>query len=508
MIVRSALSNWASLLVHALISFILTPILIGGLGNLHYAMYVLCASMVEYSGLLDLGLRNSLPRFFARYRGSGDRRLLDETFSTAFFAGVGVSGLIVLASFAAARWLPLFFRLYNSEAAIFSKLLLLLGLSVAVNFPARTISAYLCGLQRYDLVSLGSILTAISRAILLVVILRLGFGVIAAGAVTLFVSVITLLLFVKFVRRQDPDLRLNWNLANWTRLQELGGFTIYVFLVEMGNLLRFQIDSAVISRVLQVALVTPFSVANRLVSYLRAASSSSVQPLTTFFAEMEGAGRQEDERQLFLRSTRLTGVLSLCLSALLFLNGKTVIRLWVGSRFLESYQIMLVLMAGQVVSMLTGPSVQLFYAHARHKWLAIFTLAEGAANLGLSVYWAHSYGLLGVAMGTAVPQIFMKLVFQPWYTMKVIRISFTEFASAVARPLAATAIFFVIPIFLPCIHHAHTWGGLVVQISLQTTLFASIAFWVGIAEQDRNYIAVRAKRVLGALRKNALIELR
>ncbi len=507
MIVRSALSNWASMVVHALISFILAPMLIGGLGNLHYAMYVLCASLVEYSGLLDLGLRNSLPRFFARYRGSGDRRMVDETFNTAFFAGLGVSGLIVLVTFAAARWLPHFFKLHTTEASVFSRLLLLLGLSVAVNFPARTISGYLCGLQRYDLVNLGSILTAVSRALLLVAIIRLGFGVIAAGVVTLFVSVITLVLFIGFVRRQDPLLRVDWNLANWTRLQDLGGFTIYVFLVEVGNLLRFQIDSAVISRVLQVALVTPFWVASRLVGYLRMASGSSIQPLTTFFAELDGAGKHEVERELFLRSTRFTGVLSLYLSALLFLNGKAVILLWVGSQFLASYQIMLVLLAGQVVSMLTGPSVQLFYAHARHKWLAIFTLAEGAANLGLSVYWARTYGLLGVAMGTAIPQIIMKLVFQPWYTLRVIQISAGQLVSSIVRPLAAVSVFFAVPILFPRIHLSHNWAGLIEQVCMQTIIFTFIAYWVGITEQDRIFVALRFKGFLASVKKITLATL-
>ena len=54
--IRSVLSNWFALVVNGLVSIALTPILIHGLGDFHYGMWILVASLVEYSSFIDMGL--------------------------------------------------------------------------------------------------------------------------------------------------------------------------------------------------------------------------------------------------------------------------------------------------------------------------------------------------------------------------------------------------------------------------------------------------------------------
>jgi len=59
---------------------------------------------------------------------------------------------------------------------------------------------------------------------------------------------------------------------------------------------------------------------------------------------------------------------------------------------------------------------------SRHRFLAWVTLAEGIANLGLSLYWARRYGMAGVALGTLVPMFIAKLFIQPIYVCKHLQI--------------------------------------------------------------------------------------
>ena len=61
--IRNVLSNWVALVVTAVISFVLTPILVHGLGHFYYGLWILVGSLVDYFGLLDVGIRTTLQRF-------------------------------------------------------------------------------------------------------------------------------------------------------------------------------------------------------------------------------------------------------------------------------------------------------------------------------------------------------------------------------------------------------------------------------------------------------------
>ncbi len=106
---RSVIANWAGLGVNALLSLVLTPILVHGLGNLYFGMFMLVASVLDSCWLLDFGMRTAMFRFLARYRGSGEREELDRTFASGMVIAFCSAGLILLATLAAVFLLPRFF---------------------------------------------------------------------------------------------------------------------------------------------------------------------------------------------------------------------------------------------------------------------------------------------------------------------------------------------------------------------------------------------------------------
>src|SRR6266852_2170932 len=159
MMLRNVFSNWVGLLVMGITSVILTPILIHGLGDFHYGMWVLVSSALDYYGLLDLGMRTTLHRFVARLKGIDEREALNETIGTALAISVGISLLVLGLTPVLVSFLPKFFVLQGTARETFRTLTALLGVGVAVLFPARVLGAYLCGLQRFDLYNLVLIST-------------------------------------------------------------------------------------------------------------------------------------------------------------------------------------------------------------------------------------------------------------------------------------------------------------------------------------------------------------
>ncbi len=497
---RNIFSNWMGLVVTGVISFLLTPVLIHGLGDFYYGMWVLVMSVLDYYGLLDLGIRTTLHRFVGRLKGRNEREALDETIGTALAITCAIGLLVVVLTLPVMFLLPKFFIVQDSARSLLRWLAVLLGLSIAILFPARVLGAYLCGLQRFDLYNFGVISTAIARGVLVVAVLHFGFGVVAVALVTLGIAFLSLVLNWRLVRFADPAASLDPRRTNWPRIRELASFSFFAFLNTMGDYLRFYTDSAVIGRMLSIALVTPFSVAGRLTSYLKDVVLGLCGPQMPRMSELEGQAKQAELRQLFLRGTKATAVFSLFLGSLLVINGKGLLRLWLGEQYVGVFPLLMVLTVGYVAALAQWPSRNLVYAKGRHRPLGWWTLGEGAANLVLSIYWARKYGLMGVALGTMVPMLATAIFIQPWYVLRLVGISLQEYMrEALLRPLAATGLFILIYQVLV--------GGAAVQVSFsrfllgvfcQCGLLALLGYAIGLTPLERQ-LALRRSKYLNGL---------
>ena len=503
---RSILTNWVAMAVAGVISFAITPILVHRLGHLYYGMWILISSVLDYYGVLDMGLRTAIQRFVARYRGADERTGLDKTLSTGLVLSSGLCLLICGLTVPVARSLPGIFGIHEQESHLFSQLVVLLGLSAAFTFPARVLGAYLCGLQRYDLYNLNAIVGAVIRAALLVAALKMGYGVWGCAVVALATTVLSLVMSAWLVMWADPDASLSWKHATIKQSRELVSFSFYMLLATTGDLLRTRLDSFVIARWLGIALVTPYNVAARLIDHFRVVMFSLLGPLLTEMSALDAKSSRAELQRLFLRFSKVTALLSLCITVLLFVDGKALLRYWVGSDFVSSFSVLMVLALGRCIAVGQTPSIVLLIACGRNRFVGWMTLIEGLANLALSVYWAHTYGLIGVALGTLVPLLISKGLIQPWYTLSVAGVSTKQYLQkALAPPFVVCALFLGICATCRLITSADT--GLLsflAKLTAQILLFSLLTWIIGLSTEDRRSIG-RQKLNVSWLRRTVVL---
>ncbi len=494
---RSVVANWAGLGVNALLSLVLTPILVRGLGNLYFGMFMLVASVLDSCWLLDFGMRSAMFRFLARHRGSGERKELDCTFASGMVIACCSAGLILLAAVIAVYVAPRFFAVALSQRPIFRTLLLLCGGSVAAAFLSQILGTYLCAFRRFDFYNLNSASNGILRAVLIIVALRLHGGVLAVAAITLGCSLLSLLASSRLVRVADPALTLSLRNISKTRIRELLGFSGNAFLGTLGDQLRFFIDSVVIGRVLGIAYITPFVIPGRLMVLFRELGLSLASPLAGVMSEIAGRKDHDALRASFLRATRLCLLLSLFVSLLLVVNGAALIRFWVGPGYASSYPLMLVMLSGYFLMLGQQPSVDLFLAQGRHRLRGWWNLGEGVANLGLSVYWGMRYGLVGIAMGTAAPMIFVQLFIQPWYALRTIGLRPSRYLrEALLGPALVAVIVLGVCGALRPWQHGYSVVWLLLSAGWQAILYAALAWRIALTASEREQFASRIRRAL------------
>ncbi|HEX2971798.1 MAG TPA: oligosaccharide flippase family protein, partial [Tepidisphaeraceae bacterium] len=91
-IARNVIWNWVALGANLLAGFIVAPFLVHRLGQTGYGLWILVASLIDYFGLLDMGVRGAVGRQIALHHAKQNRQGVNETLSTALaiLSGGGV----------------------------------------------------------------------------------------------------------------------------------------------------------------------------------------------------------------------------------------------------------------------------------------------------------------------------------------------------------------------------------------------------------------------------------
>jgi O-antigen/teichoic acid export membrane protein len=144
---------------------------------------------------------------------------------------------------------------------------------------------------------------------------------------------------------------------------------------------------------------------------------------------------------MLLTSTRYVVWLILPVQLGLWLFGGSFIGLWVEPRYVAtSYPTLAILAAPLAFAMAQSVSVRFLYGLGRLKWYARFMLAEAGLNLLLSLVLVRYFGIEGVALGTAIPNVLANLAVL-LMICRILNIGIADYLRQVfVRPLLGTAL--------------------------------------------------------------------
>src|SRR5699024_5487897 len=106
-------------------------------------------------------------------------------------------------------------------------------------------------------------------------------------------------------------------------------------------------------------------------------------------------------------------VLALFGGGIIIIVGRAFIIRWMGPSFEQSYSVLVILMCAMMLEVIGNHSDNVLYAVSQHKYLAIVNTIEAIANVVLSFALAKRFGIVGVAIGTALPLFFTRLFVIP-----------------------------------------------------------------------------------------------
>src|SRR5215510_3284732 len=460
-LIRNIASNWVGYAVQVGVGFVLTPFIVGSLGETQYGVWTLVVGLTGYYGLLDLGVASGMTQYLTRYLAAKDIDNLNRSASTGFVALTCIGLLVFVGSLIVAFTASSLFRIQAVSADEVTWVLAITGTSVAIQFAFFTYSAVFTAVQRFDLSNLIGISTRLLSAVATVVCLNMGYGLIGLSLVIAGTNLIDYLLRWRVARRLLPAMKISARLANRQSLQEVISFGVWNFVGAGGARLISYTDALVIAAFMPVAAVAPFAIAANLRSFFE---EIFVRVGFVFFpavTELDARGDQAGLRQVYLVSSKFMLLGSIFLGSIGIFLARDFFRLWVGSSFAEPMghpsvaTIFYLLLVGSMISVAQRIGCQVLLGTRRVKLLALLFAAEGTCNLVISLALVPSYGLIGVALGTLIPALLFQGFVQPLFVCQVLQISLSTYCRQVLmRPallMATLAPLFVLarPLF-PC----------------------------------------------------------
>src|SRR5439155_10660412 len=247
-----------------------------------------------------LGVSGSVGRNVAFLRAKNDRDGVNRLVSTALAILSGVAALCVIATLGAVALFFLLFDVAADQVDAARIALLLVGLNLAMSFAFGVFDGVLWGLQRFDLQNIIDIPATLVRAGLTFLLIGSGYGLVALALITLLTTLATGLAKTLLCFWLEPGLRVRPGLVRKDAAGCLYGYGIWYFLLSLARTITPQISPQVIGARLAVALVTPFSVAMRLVGYGNAFLIAGTQVLTPVATGLHAAEEHAKQRTLFL----------------------------------------------------------------------------------------------------------------------------------------------------------------------------------------------------------------
>jgi len=402
-VARNVSTRYLAIAVEMLVGVLVLPFNVAHLGKDAYGLWMLTASITAYFSVLDLGYGGSLVKFVAQYRARRDVPALNEVLSTTFYLFAAFGVLTYVAAIVVAMYLDRFFRLTPDQVHLGRIVLLVTSANIAVGTAASVFGGVINGFQRYDLNNVVGAISSVITALVNVIVLALGYGLVDLVIWTTAVRVATYAVYRSNAYRVFPGLRLRTALFSRARLREVTMFSVYMALIDWAKKLNYTVDALVIGAFLNTAAVAVWSVGQRLAEATQRLTNQLNDVLFPTVVDHDAAQRNERLQTIFVQATRLSLATVIPIAGALMLMATPLVLAWVGPGFLGSVVVLQLLTFTVIIRVGSSTCATVLTAAGEHRLVAFTYVITGVVNLTLSIALVTKLQLSGVAIGTLLP---------------------------------------------------------------------------------------------------------
>jgi O-antigen/teichoic acid export membrane protein len=474
---KNVASNWAGLAVNIAVGFFLSPYILHHLGDDAFGLWVLIFSITGYYGIFDFGIRSSLVRYVSKFQATGDKDQLARLVNTSLFTYSCLGLALVVPTVLGGLYVDRLFHIPTAFLKDARILFLMVGSALALGFPLGISGGILEGLQEFYLMNWTNILATLVRAVLIIYVLRHGFGLLSVALITVSLPLIASAIRTVLANRLLA-IPYGWKYVDRESFRQVANYGSVTFMIIVALQLRFKTDAVIIGSFLSAAAITYFSIGSRLVDFTGQAVASLANVFTPMSSHFHATGDYTQLRKIFISGNRACALVAFPMTVTLVVMGKSVIEAWVGPRYVSSYTVLVVLLISSTLYDAQSISNRILFGMSRHKSLAYVVLMEGVANVILSIALVRPLGIVGDAIGTAVPMLCTAVFFLPRHTCRQLGVPVRKFlVEAYFYPVVLCIPMIVVLVFMQRAFYAHRYPQLVLNLLAGIAAYGVGVLW-------------------------------
>ena len=402
---RAASGSFAIMVLAVPLAFIVNILLARYLGVTQYGIYIYAITWINLLELIcKLGFGTSLLRFIPAYNAKGEwgllRGILKRSTQYVLVASFTIG---IFASIAV--WF-LYYRIGYEQAVTFwiSFLVLLIAVladlrSAALRSFKRVVKAALpvSILQRLTIVSLASICymymqESLNAPLVMSFTLIGSFIAFAIGSVWLF----------KALPLQLKEVVSEFHGKEWIKV------SLPLFFMSGMSLIINQTGIVLVGIILNSDQAGIYAVAARVANLVILGLMATNTIVAPMVSELYTTGQHRQLQRLITLAARGVSVFTITVSICIACLGKLILGMF-GEEFVAGYEILVVLLCGQIINALAG-SVGLLMTMTGHQDDAAKILGVSALlSIILNTILIPTAGIMGAAIATAITTIFWNL---------------------------------------------------------------------------------------------------
>jgi O-antigen/teichoic acid export membrane protein len=441
-LVRNTFFNLLMLMSNAIVSFLLIGFFLGRLGQARYGVWVLIGDLFRYRTLLGLGLNSAINRRIPMYFAKDDEEGIRKVVSTALFFFTIIAVVLVLLSVLFAIKIGDWFAIEPELVRVASMLTLVVGIGFAASTPLQLTTAVLSGLQRYDMVSITTVVVLAVRTVLTIVLLLHGYGLVTLGLIYGLSEVVARGVQHILARHLLPAGYVSWRYVDGALLKEMLFYGMNTFLYAMGALIIYRASATITGIFLgtsQVAQLYAAAAGLLLMSEFLQAFTAAIKPAVS---DLDARDDHSRVRQIGFLTQKYSLLVIIPAASFLIIMGREFLTVWVGGKFkdpaiIQSMATVLAILTAGYFFLLSQHSNFLVLAgRGEHKVFGILTAVEAVLCVSGAVVSVKVFnlGLEGIAWSNFIPMALVAGIIIPIYFNRKMKISAWDSIRHVWRP--------------------------------------------------------------------------
>lgn len=430
-LVRNTFFNLLMLMSNAIIGFLLIGFFLGRLGQARYGVWVLIGDLFRYRTMLGLGLNSAINRRIPMYLAKDDEEGIRKVVSTALFFFSIIALVLVLLSVLFAVKIGDWFTIEPEMVRTASVLTLVVGIGFAISTPLQLTTAVLSGLQRYDMVSITTVVVLAVRTVLTIVLLLRGYGLLTLGLIYGISEIVARGIQHILARQLLPSGYASWRHVDGVLLKEMLFYGMNTFLYAMGALIIYRASATITGIFLgtsQVAQLYTAAAGLLLLSEFLQAFTAAIKPAVS---DLDARDDHTRVRQIAFLTQKYSLLILIPAACFLIVMGRQFLTVWVGAKFndpaiIQSMATVLaVLTAGYFFLLSQHSNFLVLAGRGEHKVFGILTAVEAVLCVSSAVVSVKvlDLGLQGIAWSNFMPMAIVAGIILPVYFNRKMKIS-------------------------------------------------------------------------------------